>query len=59
MGTLLISKIREENPDRMMLTFSVVPSPKARPTPWDAACARELVNEAQCCTVHSQSPTLH
>ncbi len=30
MGTLLISKIREEYPDRMMLTFSVVPSPKAR-----------------------------
>ncbi|WIA13617.1 hypothetical protein OEZ85_007181 [Tetradesmus obliquus] len=28
MGTLLISKIREEYPDRMMLTFSVVPSPK-------------------------------
>lgn len=28
MGTLLISKIREEFPDRMMCTFSVVPSPK-------------------------------
>merc|ERR1712194_202818 len=28
MGTLLISKIREEYPDRVMLTFSVVPSPK-------------------------------
>lgn len=28
MGTLLISKIREEYPDRMMMTFSVVPSPK-------------------------------
>ena len=28
MGTLLISKIREEYPDRMMATFSVVPSPK-------------------------------
>jgi hypothetical protein len=31
MGTLLISKIREEYPDRMMCTFSVVPSPKVRP----------------------------
>ena len=31
MGTLLISKIREEYPDRMMMTFSVVPSPKACP----------------------------
>jgi len=28
MGTLLISKIREEYPDRMMCTFSVMPSPK-------------------------------
>lgn len=28
MGTLLISKVREEFPDRMMCTFSVFPSPK-------------------------------
>ena len=28
MGTLLISKIKEEYPDRIMNTFSVVPSPK-------------------------------
>ena len=28
MGTLLISKIREEYPDRIMNTFSIVPSPK-------------------------------
>ncbi|KAE9383711.1 beta-tubulin 1 tubb1 [Gymnopus androsaceus JB14] len=28
MGTLLISKIREEYPDRMMCMYSVVPSPK-------------------------------
>ncbi|AET37738.1 beta-tubulin Ecym_1516 [Eremothecium cymbalariae DBVPG len=32
MGTLLISKIREEFPDRMMATFSVVPSPKTSDT---------------------------
>ncbi|TPX35682.1 hypothetical protein SmJEL517_g01903 [Synchytrium microbalum] len=32
MGTLLISKIREEYPDRMMCTFSVVPSPKVSDT---------------------------
>lgn len=32
MGTLLISKIREEFPDRMMCTFSVVPSPKVSDT---------------------------
>jgi len=28
MGTLLMGKIREEYPDRIMTTFSVVPSPK-------------------------------
>ena len=32
MGTLLISKIREEFPDRMMATFSVLPSPKTSDT---------------------------
>jgi len=32
MGTLLISKIREEYPDRMMLTYSVYPSPKVSDT---------------------------
>lgn len=32
MGTLLISKIREEYPDRMMATYSVVPSPKVSDT---------------------------
>ena len=31
MGTLLISKIREEYPDRIMNTYSVVPSPKVTP----------------------------
>lgn len=32
MGTLLISKMREEFPDRIMCTFSVVPSPKVSDT---------------------------
>ncbi|KAI6242540.1 Tubulin beta chain [Aphelenchoides fujianensis] len=32
MGTLLISKIREEYPDRIMSSFSVVPSPKVSDT---------------------------
>ncbi|XP_017722076.1 PREDICTED: tubulin beta chain-like, partial [Rhinopithecus bieti] len=32
MGTLLISKIREEYPDRIMNTFSVMPSPKVSDT---------------------------
>ena len=30
MGTLLNSKIREEYPDRMMVTFSIFPSPKVK-----------------------------
>ena len=30
MGTLIISKIKEEFPDRIMNTFSVVPSPKVK-----------------------------
>lgn len=32
MGTLLVSKIREEYPDRMMCTYSVLPSPKVSDT---------------------------
>lgn len=32
MGTLLLSKIRDEYPDRIMNTFSVVPSPKVSDT---------------------------
>src|ERR1700744_1216288 len=36
MGTLLVSKIREEYPDRMMCTFSVMPSPKVRSSSLDS-----------------------
>ena len=32
MGTLLISKVREEYPDRIMCTFSICPSPKVSDT---------------------------
>ena len=32
MGTLLISKMREEYPDRVMASYSVVPSPKVSDT---------------------------
>ncbi|RXG53808.1 Tubulin beta-1 chain, partial [Armadillidium vulgare] len=32
MGTLVISKLREEYPDRIMNTFSIVPSPKVSDT---------------------------
>ena len=38
MGTLLISKIREEYPDRIMNTFSVVPSPKVGTTYTSSPC---------------------
>jgi len=50
MGTLLISKIKEEYPDRMMCTFSVVPSPKVSDTvvePYNATLSmHQLVENA-------------
>eukprot|EP00768_Dysnectes_brevis_P004092 gnl/Dysnectes_brevis/290_a323_4518.p1 GENE.gnl/Dysnectes_brevis/290_a323_4518~~gnl/Dysnectes_brevis/290_a323_4518.p1 ORF type:complete len:475 (-),score=152.15 gnl/Dysnectes_brevis/290_a323_4518:1445-2806(-) len=50
MGTLLIAKIREEYPDRMMCTFSVVPSPKVSDTvvePYNATLSvHQLVEHA-------------
>ncbi|KAJ1656310.1 Tubulin beta-4A chain [Dispira simplex] len=50
MGTLLISKIREEYPDRMMSTFSVMPSPKTSDTivePYNATLSvHQLVENA-------------
>jgi len=55
MGTLLISKIREEYPDRMMLTFSVFPSPKVSDTvvePYNATLSvHQLVENADQCMV--------
>lgn len=50
MGTLLISKIREEYSDRMMATFSVVPSPKVSDTvvePYNATLSmNQLIEHA-------------
>jgi len=50
MGTLLISKIREEYPDRIMCTFSVVPSPRVSETvvePYNATLSvHQLVENA-------------
>ena len=50
MGTLLISKIREEYPDRIMETFSVIPSPKVSNTvvePYNATLSvHQLVENA-------------
>lgn len=55
MGTLLISKIREEYPDRMMLTFSVFPSPKVSDTvvePYNATLSvHQLIENADECMV--------
>merc|ERR1712070_642167 len=47
MGTLLISKIREEYPDRIMATFSVMPSPKVSDTvvdPYNATLSVHQLN---------------
>merc|ERR1719305_2204576 len=57
MGTLLISKIREEYPDRIMATYSVCPSPKVSDTvvePYNPTLsANQLVSAAMsgvtCC----------
>jgi len=50
MGTLLISKIREEYPDRIMCTYSVFPSPKVSDTvvePYNATLSvHQLVENA-------------
>ncbi|XWS15432.1 hypothetical protein CRYUN_Cryun34aG0000400 [Craigia yunnanensis] len=55
MGTLLLSKIREEYSDRMMLTFSVFPSPKVLDTvvePYKATLSvHQLVENADKCMV--------
>ncbi|KAK1427784.1 hypothetical protein QVD17_16479 [Tagetes erecta] len=55
METLLISKIREEYPDRMMMTFSVFPSPKVSDTvvePYNATLSvHQLVENADECMV--------
>ncbi|MCO5550430.1 hypothetical protein L7F22_003916 [Adiantum nelumboides] len=55
MGTLLILKIRDEYPDRMMLTFSVFPSPKVSDTvvePYNATLSvHQLVENADECMV--------
>lgn len=50
LGTLLLTKIREDYPDRMMCTFSVVPSPKVSDTvvePYNATLSvHQLVENA-------------
>ncbi|KAH8094421.1 hypothetical protein JL720_4422 [Aureococcus anophagefferens] len=60
MGTLLISKIREEYPDRVMSTYSVIPSPKVADTvvePYNATLSvHQLVeNSDQCFTLDNEA----
>jgi tubulin beta len=53
MGTLLISKIREEYPDRVMSTYSIISSPKVSDTvvePYNATLSvHQLVENADQC----------
>lgn len=49
MGTLILNKIREEYPDRIMNTFSIVPSPKVSDTvvePYNAVLSVHQLLEA-------------
>ena len=60
MGTLLISKVREEYPDRVMSTYSVIPSPKVSDTvvePYNATLSvHQLVENAdQCFTLDNEA----
>jgi len=53
MGTLLVSKIKEEYPDRILSTYSVIPSPKVSDTvvePYNATLSiHQLVENADQC----------
>mmetsp|Transcript_126829 Transcript_126829/g.355177 ORF Transcript_126829/g.355177 Transcript_126829/m.355177 type:complete len:442 (+) Transcript_126829:89-1414(+) len=53
MGTLLVSKVKEEFPDRIISTYSVVPSPKVSDTvvePYNATLSiHQLVENADQC----------
>jgi tubulin beta len=53
MGTLLISKVREEYPDRIMETFSVIPSPKVSDTVVEPYNASLVLLRRSCDTVYS------
>ncbi|KAM9067873.1 tubulin beta-1 chain isoform X1 [Sarcophilus harrisii] len=53
MGTLLMNKIREEYPDRIMNTFSIMPSPKVSDTvvePYNAVLSiHQLIENTDAC----------
>lgn len=55
LGSLILSKIREEYPDRMLATFSVFPSPKVSETviePYNAVLSTNCLvenSDITCC----------
>ena len=55
MGTLLISKVREEYPDRIMETFSVIPSPKVSDTVVEPYNASWMKASVTCCCKSNQA----
>uniref|UniRef100_T1KPM6 Tubulin beta chain n=1 Tax=Tetranychus urticae TaxID=32264 RepID=T1KPM6_TETUR len=62
MGTLIISKIREEYPDRIMTTFSVFPSPKVSNTvvePYNATLSVHQLLESTDMTFVIDNEALH
>jgi tubulin beta len=62
MGTLLLAKVREEYPDRMMATFSVVPSPKVSETvvePYNATLSIHQLVENSDATFCFDNEALH
>jgi tubulin beta len=55
MGTLMVSRIREEYPDKIIETFSVVPSPKVSDSvlePYNSILSmHQLIENSDACMV--------
>ncbi|KIM29971.1 hypothetical protein M408DRAFT_15648 [Serendipita vermifera MAFF 305830] len=62
LGTLLLSKLREEEPDRMLATFSIMPSPLVSETvvePYNAILSIHQLTENSDLTVCMDNEALH
>ncbi|PVF96216.1 tubulin-domain-containing protein [Serendipita vermifera] len=62
LGTLLLSKLREEEPDRMLATFSVMPSPLVSETvvePYNAMLSIHQLTENSDLTICMDNEALH
>ena len=62
LGTLLLSKLREEEPDRMLATFSVMPSPLVSETvvePYNAMLSIHQLTENSDMTICMDNEALH